>query len=348
MKKKSKENYDFSPETVARKRKFPLFNKILIGILLVAQIVCLLRILFYQPSPQDIIDNYTIFVTPKEDGSLDVNYRFTWTPLDSNEPLTWVEIGMANEYFTTLDNHSDNISKIKRYVDDDGYCYAQIYFEQPYHSGSTLDFYFTVNQKQILATDGTEVFYEFIPGWFNYTQVKHYAFHFYKYGDIASFNGNDQDSHWLIWEGSLDYGHAVRMRVNYNEFDAHTVKYRRFDGDGLYNGLASDKHSSTFMMIFLMAIMFIVELGIIDAYISYHRGRGFLRGYGHPVHTYGRVNPHYTRAANQHRSHSGGGRGCACACACACAGGGRAGCSQKDTYRIQKKKIKEIEGAQNF
>jgi len=58
-------------------------------------------------------------------------------------------------------------------------------------------------------------------------------FHFYKYGDIASFNGNDQDSHWLIWEGSLDYGHAVRMRVNYNEFDAHTVKYRRFDGDGL-------------------------------------------------------------------------------------------------------------------
>ncbi len=338
MKKKAKETYDFSPETVARKRKFPLFNKILIGVLLVAQIVCLLVILFYQPKPQDIIEDYTIYIMPQDDGSLDIEYRFTWTPLDPKEPLTWVEIGMANEYFTIHD-YSDNIRQAKRYVDDEGYCYAQLYFVQPYTQGSTLDFSFTVNQKQILATDGTEVFYEFIPGWFNYTQVKNFTFYFYKYGDIASFNGDDQDHDWLIWEGSLDYGNAVRIRVNYNEFDAHTVKYRRFDGEGLYNGLASEKHGSTIMMIFLMVCMLIVEIGILDAYISYHRGRGFLRGYGHPVHTYGRVNPHYTRAANQHRSHSGGGgRGCACACACACAGGGRAGCSQKDTYRIPKRR----------
>jgi Asp-tRNA(Asn)/Glu-tRNA(Gln) amidotransferase A subunit family amidase len=55
------------------------------------------------------------------------------------------------------------------------------------------------------------------------------------------------------------------------------------------------------------------------------------------MHTYGRPNPHYIRARNAynatHRSRGGGSGGCACACACACAGGGRAGCSQKDTYR---------------
>ena len=147
MKKKTKEAYDFSPETVARKRKFPLFNKILIGVLLLAQIGCLLVILWYQP--------------PKEDGSLDIEYRFTWTPLDKNEPLTWVEIGMANEYFT-INSHSANIRNAERYVDDEGYCSARLYFVTPYTRGSTLDFRFTVNQKQLLATDGTEVFVQYM------------------------------------------------------------------------------------------------------------------------------------------------------------------------------------------
>ena len=60
--------------------------------------------------------------------------------------------------------------------------------------------------------------------------------------------------------------------------------------------------------------------------------------HGYYIHTYGRSNPHYIRARDRYNathSRSSGGRsggGCACACACACAGGGRAGCSQKDTY----------------
>ena len=82
-------------------------------------------------------------------------------------------------------------------------------------------------------------------------------------------------------------------------------------------------------------------LYVVDCFVSYRRGRGFLRGYGHRIHTYGRVNPHYRRAANAHaasnsgRGYGGGSRGCACACACACAGGGRAGCSRKDTKEVR-------------
>ena len=98
------------------------------------------------------------------------------------------------------------------------------------------------------------------------------------------------------------------------------------------------------MCIFFMGLILLGEIMIIDGFVSYGRGRGFVRGYGYHVHTYGRVNPHYTSARDAHNSGSRGGArgggGCACACACACAGGGRAGCSQKDTYdkKFQKKK----------
>jgi len=336
--KKSEQSYDFSPNTIERKRKFPLLSTVALCVLIVVQIVCVLVILLYHPRPQDVIEDYTIYISPREDGSLDIKYSFTWTPLDTSEDLTWVEIGMANAYFTLLDDHSNNIEKIKHYADDEGYCYAQVYFTRPYSSGETFDFYFTVNQKRILATDGVEQFYEFIPGWFNYTHVNHYSFHFKKYGDIASFNGDDQDSQWLIWEGVLDPGYFVRMRVNYRSFDAQAVSYERFSGEGCYDGLSSDKTTLTVLLMVIIVVALVMQLSIIDSFVSYSRGRGFLRGYGHPVHVYGRVNPKYVSEAEKHSGSrgGGGGRGCACACACACAGGGRAGCSQKDTYYNEK------------
>lgn len=331
--------YDFSPETVAKKRKFPVRSTVLLCVLVVVQIACILSICLYHPTPQDVIDKYTVYVTPRMDGSLDIEYRFTWTPLDTQEELTWVEIGMANEYFTVYDDYSDNIARIERYTNDDGYCSAQVYFKSPYDAGQTFDFRFSVNQKRMLAADGAEKLYEFVPGWFNTTPVREYDFYFAKYGAITSFNGDSQDAKWLKWKGALTPGDYVRMRVHYYSFPADTVTYRPFDNSGCYNGLASDKAVATGIAIFVIVIAVILEVGVIDAYVSYQRGRGFLRGYGHHVHIYGRVNPRYQNEANRHRgSGGGGGRGCACACACACAGGGRAGCSQKDTYEVKSEK----------
>lgn len=337
MKMKFDKSYDFSPETVEKKRKFPILYTVLLGILIAAQIACVLVICLYHPKPQDVIDNYTVYVSPRDDGSLDIKYCFTWTPLDTSEELTWVEIGMANESFTVLDDHSDNIDRVERYADDDGYCYAEVYFDRSYHSGETLDFYFTVNQRWVLSTNGAEKFYEFIPGWFNHTPVNHYAFYFEKYGDIESSNGSDNGLQWLMWEGSLDCGDYVKMRVNYRSFDANAVRYERFNDDGCYDGLASTKSAITVLMAFLILLALVIEIVIIDSYVSYSRGRGFLRGYGHPVHVYGHVNPRYKSEASKHQGGGGfRGGGCACACACACAGGGRAGCSQKDTYYNEK------------
>ena len=101
-------------------------------------------------------------------------------------------------------------------------------------------------------------------------------------------------------------------------------------------------------LLVVIAGILVAEIYLLDSHVSYRRGRGFLVGYGHPIHTYGYQNPRYIRAYNRAHTHTSSGRssggfrggGCACACACACAGGGRAGCSQKDTYtnieRIKK------------
>lgn len=333
MKKKDK-GYDFSTEAVERKRKFPILGTFALCITILIQVVCVVIICVYRPEPQDIIEDYTIYATPQADGSLNIKYCFTWTPIDTTEDLTWVEIGMANEYFTILAERSDNIREIFHYADDEGYCYAQVYFDRPYQSGETLYFYFTVNQRRVLATDGVETFYEFVPGWFNYTPVNHYAFYFAKHGDISSHNGDAADSEWMKWEGYLECGDFVKMRVNYNSFDAHAVSYEPFYEDDCYDGLYTDTAEVIVFLVLFICFLVIIEISIIDAYVSYNRGRGFLRGYGHPVHVYGHVNPRYKSEADKHSGSygGGGGRGCACACACACAGGGRAGCSQKDTY----------------
>lgn len=51
--------------------------------------------------PLDEMTEYQVHVAPRDDGSLDITYRFKWKVLnDSKEgPLTWVKLGMANPQY---------------------------------------------------------------------------------------------------------------------------------------------------------------------------------------------------------------------------------------------------------
>jgi hypothetical protein len=145
-----------------------------------------------------------------------------------------------------------------------------------------------------------------------------------------------------IQRGRLDYGEYSKMFVQYgmNDFSGcQVVQYRPFEDSGAYNELEEDKTGAAIVCCLFAVVLIVPEVNIIDCYVSYTRGRGFLTGHGHHVHIHGRSNPHYIRARDEYNathSRGSGGRsgGCACACACACAGGGRAGCSQKDTYDV--------------
>ena len=328
--KKGRVGAKYDETFVKAHRTFPTGNTVLLVVIIALQIGLVVFGLLYQPQAQDVIHQYDVIVTPLEDGSLDIEYSFLWEALDEDEPLTWVDIGMANaDYSLYWDSRSSNIQSYSMNREND-YVYLRLYFNDAYYGGDVVNFSFKINQKQLLCRNEAGYFYEFVPCWFNAIRVENYQF-------VWRMDGGDQK-----WTGSLDYGEYCIMQVQYDENDfagQPIVKYAPFDDSGAYNELRQDVLIPCCVFAFLLIF---VEVYIIDSYVSYSRGRGFLTGHGYHVHTYGRSNPHFVRAHSAHMASSGGrsgGRsgGCACACACACAGGGRAGCSQKDTFGTKTK-----------
>ena len=320
----------FTEADIRANRTFPKGNTVLLIIVIAVQIGLVLFGILYQPKPQDVIRQYDVTVRPLSDGSLDIEYRLLWEALDTSEELTWVEIGMANEnYAVYADSFSSNVATYTKYTDDD-YVALRLDFKKAYQGGDVLWISFKVNQKDMLCKDEEGYFYEFVPGWFNAIRVEQFTFTWLDAGKD------------YVKTGSLGYGEYNKMTIRYGEsafVGCQTVKYEPFDGSGAYNELEEDKTAALVMCCLGAGLLIIAEVYIIDSYVSYGRGRGFLTGHGYHVHTYGRSNPHYVRARDKYNATHGGrsggrGGGCACACACACAGGGRAGCSQKDTYGI--------------
>ena len=329
--KEGRVNAKYEDKYIKSNRTFPAGNTVLLCILIAVQIGLIFLGIWYQPKPQDIIHKYNVTVTPLEDGSLDIEYRLVWEALDTSEALTWVEIGMANRNFSVYsDSVSSNIATYSKNIDED-YVSLRLDFMNTYYGGDVIDFSFMINQKNMLCKNETGYFYEFVPSWFNAIQVEQFEFVWHKEG-----------AEDYVQRGKLDYGQYSKMTIQYGMDDftgCPTVQHVPFDDSGVYNELHEDKTVVFALCCVGAALLIIAEVYIVDSYVSYGRGRGFLTGHGYHVHTYGRSNPYYIRARNkynaQHAGRSGGrGGGCACACACACAGGGRAGCSQKDTYSV--------------
>lgn len=331
---------EFAPETVRKKRTLPVKDMIILCILVILQVFLVLVMITYTPKPQDSIRHYEVIVEPLENGTLDIHYDIEWTALDATQPLTWVEIGMpVRNYSLYRDSISDTIVRSEPYQEEDYYSH-RFYFKDSYKGGATVKFSFTINVSGLLMTRKGEYICEFVPCWFNEIPVEEFIFKWKLSGYVLSHNAPFAEDGYAIWKGKLNCGECVSMAVCY-EHAAFTpvvkpVPYKAFDDSEAYNALEEEQFGIRVLLGLLVLAMGAWEVYIIDGFVSYHRGRGFLRGYGHRVHTYGRVNPHYSRAYRAHNSSSGGGggRGCACACACACAGGGRAGCSQKNTTAL--------------
>ncbi len=333
MAKKNRAAEDkFSPEYIRKHRTFPALKTFLLVLCILAQItlVCL-AVFAKEPAPQDRIDSYTVTVEPLENGSLDITYDFIWTALDEEEPLTWVEIGIANSNFSLYPNSVKGGTATRDVYD--GYCYVRVEFPRAYTGGDKVQFSFKINQRDLLHGEGKERYFFFVPGWFNATPVEQYTFRWKDSFDVVSSNTQSNGAGWLTWQGSLECGEYVPMEVHYREGSfptAETVEFYPFDDDDAYNELQNILWGIRIMAILFAAFLILAEVYIVDSYVSYHRGRGFIRSGGYHVHHYGRVNPRYRAYCDAQSSRGGGGRGCACACACACAGGGRAGCSRKE------------------
>ena len=291
--------YDFSEQTIKKRRSLPKGRIVLIVLMVALQVLCVLGIIFYRPSPQDVIDSYRVYVTPKDDGSLDVQYMFTWTPLDADEPLTFVYVGMANPDFTVIE-HSDNITEVEKYDDYEGECHVDLYLDKNYYKGETLEFSFTVNQRSMLCERYGEYMYEFVPCWFNSTPISSYTFYWKQLPGERESNAETVKDGWHVWHGSMEPGEYRMMRIGYEPFDAPTVEYEPFYEGSVHNDLESERIPVIMILVIFIIVLFVFQVFCFDTVVSYHRGRGFIYGYGHPMYVYGRPNRHYRRAQEKY------------------------------------------------
>lgn len=300
------------------------------GVVAAIGLVILVIYLVYSYMPLDEITDYKVHVETREDGSLDITYRYQWKVLnDSKEgPLSWVQLGVANQSFE-LTGFGGAAERVRSSYGGTSDCLVKLDLDRSYHKGETAIFWFQVHQEDMLCINSDnpeEPFYDFTPGWFDSIRIRHYQFTWKDSGNIVSHNADREEDGKLVWEGSLKKGGTRQMKL-FCRIDGFTdprpVHWREYrsgvKGDGGVD-------SGTVLLILLGTGYFAYAFSWGADRENYSRGRGYHGGRG---------------------GYHGGGCACACAgcaCACACAGGGRAGCSKKDFYHPTGKKDGEIEG----
>ena len=262
----------------------------------------------------DEIEDYTITIDMKKDGSMDMKYHVEWKVLDSSSegPLEWVKIGVANKYVSNIKSLSDNIKKIK-YTYDGGN-YIRIDFKKKYYAGEIVTFDYSLNQSYMytIKSDGTCT-YSFTPGWFDDINVKRAVVKWNRNNVNTYTQGAEIENGYLVWSKSLYKGQKMKVDVTFNR--------NAFELD--VNKQATNVKKTSDKGVWLLIIIFVGYFILMIPALrggAYNRHSGFGGG-------------HYYGGGCVHSSCAHSSCACAsCACACACAGGGRAGCSKKDFY----------------
>lgn len=279
--------------------------------------------------PLDEIQDYTIKIAMRSDGTMDITYHVEWKVLESESegPLEWVKIGIPNKHVDEIKPNALCIRKIG-YMYDSG-TYVRIDLDRKYKAGETVKLDFSIHQSYMYVIDDDEHLcrYSFTPGWFDDADVKHIKI-MWKDDNVIESSAMREDDGYLIWESSLKAGERLNASVEYNLDVFTTNKDEQFE-DG-HAGLSFG------WKVFIAIIIIVVIVVVIWAFIcddNYYSGSGF--GGGRSYHS------HYVYHSSSHRSSC----ACAshCACACACAGGGRAGCSVKDFYKMKEGDSGQIE-----
>lgn len=300
--------------------------------------------------PLDYINYYEIKIDPRQDGTLDMHFEIQWTVLDSSSegPLEWVKIGIPNYHVDELTANSSNIESID-YLSSSG-SYIEIYFDRYYYEGESITFSFSIHQSRMYFLSDDQLYYHYVPGWFDEIQVGQ-AVVMWNKKNVVSNNSMAENDEYYIWSSPLNYGQTMKIEIQYNQSSfiglSEELQYT--------DAYMTPREKILIIGVIILFVGIFVTVVIVSHIHSdpYMNRRGFIghRYYSwyHPRIFYGNgknskgktiINP----TSSGYKGGSGG--SCACACACACAGGGRAGCSLKDFYKTNlnsKNVIKKID-----
>lgn len=275
--------------------------------------------------PLDEIEREIIRIDVQEDGSMYITYEIDWKVLDSTSegPLSWVKIGIPNQYAEEFEALSDSIKKIGYY--GSGGDYARLDLNREYEAGETVNMKFSIHQHRMYEEESESYIYQFTPGWFDDISIKELKiFWAYDKGIEAPALLLDRNEGYVGTYYNLEPKERVSVTAAYpKELYQFRDDYNKTSvsvGKIILTALAAAS-GGLGLMIYAAVLYIRRNRGTIKD--SYEKNRGLGSVYMHSGH------------GRSGRSH---GSGCACACACACAGGGRAGCSRKDFFYERVKK----------
>lgn len=264
----------------------------------------------------DQIEQETIEVDVQEDGSAILTYDLDWRVLDSTSEgaLSWVKIGIPNEYAEELTALSDSIDEISYY--GDGGDYVRLDLDRGYEEGEVVDLKFSIHQHCLYEENADEYLYEFTPGWFDDIPVDELTIRWeYDENTVSDMQKASEAAYQVVFR-DLHPGEKVRVWVVYPKSDfLFQDEYEK-----------SADSSSVWFVVFVVLVVVCGPAAY--AFLLYARKNS------------GKPKDHYERnrgmgsvyvGSGRHHSHSSG-------CACACAGGGRAGCSRKNFFHMRMKK----------
>ena len=310
----------------------------------------------------DVINDYTIKVNPRKDGSLDINYHIEWEVLDSSSvgPLYDLYVGIPNEHVDSIVGLSKNIQTIGYSNSSNGRSgdYVHIKFNKQYYTGDIAIIDFSLHQSYMYTLDGSKCSYSFTPGYFNDVKVKNASI-LWNSNNVIDSTSKKQDDGYYVWKKSLSKGDKITAEVDYyltvfSSLDIskqyQSPSYTYYDDSYYYDdGYDNDADALTTIGIVVFIIIFFTILAASTSRSSsYYSHSGYGYGYSRPYYHHHHHHHHrsyrssssFSSRSSSSSSHS----SCvsSCACACACAGGGRAGCSRKDLFGIKTKDLKTV------
>lgn len=276
--------------------------------------------------PLDEIEQEVIWIEVQKDGSMYITYELNWKVLDSTSegPLSWVKIGIPNEYVEELKALSGSIEKIQYYRSRGDY--VRLDLNREYEAGETVKLKFSIHQHRMYEETSENYSYHFTPGWFDDISVKELKIYWaYDEGVSSDMEFISEEEGYLGAYYDLMPAERVHVSVSY------PVSSYTFDDDYRKSAV------SVWRRILLVSAIICGVLGpVVCAVILY--GRRNHEGIKDNYEKNRGLGSVYVRPGRGGRGH-----GCACACACACAGGGRAGCSRKEFFYVRMKKSRAHE-----
>lgn len=200
----------------------------------------------------DEVVNYEITVDVNEDATLNMLYHIEWKVLDSDiyGPVTWLKIGIPNDYFVDYRAVSDNITSISPVYG--GGSFMEVYFDRSYYENETVSFDFMIVMDNMyemnILTDGETVYY-LTPGWFDGVDIDRLCVKWNSEKAIGNSSSAVNKDGYLVWEfENLLNGATKEVSVTYEStafgFDSSktAVTYPNGNWGNYYNDDYNDNY----------------------------------------------------------------------------------------------------------